>query len=147
MKVDAVDKDGKFINYLKPSGSVTGPGPNFEHFKLDVHKTGPGIYEGSFPLDDTGVYMLNLHYTDASGSVRSIPAGLSLGYSSEYEYNTTNLPLIEQMASLGGGSVLEPETNPFVHDLVATPSSFLRLKFVRSFYSAFRYLDSRWSRN
>ena len=124
VKVDAVDKDGKFINFLRPRGVVTGPAPDFKRREIELLQTGPGIYESTFPLERSGVYMMNLLYEGPDGTRRSIPAGLALGYSPEYEYTTTNLPLLEQTAAAGGGIVRDPDSNPFEHsaNLVATPS-------------------------
>ena len=122
IKVDAVDAQGNFINFLRPRGVVTGPGPDFQRQELELTQTGPGIYEADFPLSSTGVYMVNLLYNNADGTQGMIPAGLALGYSPEYEYTTMNLPLLEQIAAAGGGAIMEPAENPFVHDLKATPS-------------------------
>lgn len=120
VRVDAVDDEGKFINFLRPEGVVTGPQPDFERLPLELMQTAPGIYEGTFPLGNRGVYMINLTYERGDGTRGMLPAGLALGYSREYEYNRTNRGLLEQMASLGGGRVLDPEANPFDHSLPAS---------------------------
>jgi uncharacterized membrane protein/Mg-chelatase subunit ChlD len=122
VRIDAVDEDGKFVNFLRPQGVVTGPGPRFERQELSLNQTAPGIYEGDFPLDAQGVYMVNLAYTREDGSQGMLPAGLALGYSREYEYSSTNYPLLEQMAAMGGGKVLGVDDSPFEHTLVATPA-------------------------
>jgi uncharacterized membrane protein len=121
VRIDAVDEDGKFVNFLRPKGTSTGPGPEFARSDIDLVQTGPGIYEGSFPLGDRGIYMVNLMYAREDGSEGVIPTGLSLDYSREYEYNTTNLPLLEQSAADGGGKVLAGSENPFIHNLKASP--------------------------
>lgn len=122
VKIDAVDDRGRYINFLKPQGTVTGPPPDFARQEILLSQTAPGIYEGVFPLGERGVYMLNMTYSREDGSQGMIPAGLALNYSKEYEYNTTNLPLIEQWAAVGGGKVLKPTDNPFVHDLPMSES-------------------------
>ena len=66
--------------------------------------------------------MLNLTYDTAEGGEGMMIAGLALGYSREYEYNTSNIPLLEQVAAVGGGEIVAATANPFVHNLVATPS-------------------------
>ena len=119
VKIDAVDEQGRFVNFLRPKGTVTGPPPEFARHELDLMQTGPGIYESTFPLDERGVYMVNLTYAREDGSEGMIPTGLALGYSREYEYNTSNLPLLEQVASVGGGAVLSVSDNPFEHNLEA----------------------------
>ena len=119
VRIDAVDEQGKFVNFLRPQGVVTGPAPDFARVNLSLLQTAPGIYEGTFPLDDRGVYMVNLTYERGDGTQGMIPAGLALGYSREYEYNTTNRGLLEQIAAVGGGKVRDPYENVFEHNLVA----------------------------
>jgi len=119
VRIDAVDEQGKFVNFLRPRGVVTGPAPDFGRVNLSLLQTAPGIYEGAFPLDDRGVYMVHLMYERGDGGQGMIPAGLALGYSREYEYNTTNRGLLEQLAAVGGGKVRDPYENVFQHDLVA----------------------------
>lgn len=122
VRVDAVDDEGRFVNFLCPRGTVTGPAPQFSRQELHVTQTGPGIYEGTFPLHDRGVYMINMTYTRQDGSEGMIPTGLALDYSREYEYNTTNLPLLEQLAAFGGGRVRSSTDNPFEHSLESSPT-------------------------
>ena len=122
IRIDAVDDQGRFVNFLRPRGVVTGPAPDFARHEIDLVQTGPGIYEGAFPVSHRGVYMANITYVNADGSQGMLPTGLALGYSREYEYNTTNLPLLEQVATLGGGETVTGLDNPFEHNLEATPT-------------------------
>ena len=122
VKIDAVDEQGRFVNFLRPTAVVTGPAPDFARHEIDLMQTGPGIYDGRFPLNRRGVYMVNITYVGEDGSEGMIPTGLALGYSREYEYNTANVPLLEQIAAVGGGRVLGPSDNPFEHNLVASPT-------------------------
>jgi len=117
VKIDAVDEEGRFVNFLRPKGTVTGPPPDFARYELDLMQTGPGIYESTFPLDERGIYMVNLTYVGEDGTQGMIPTGLALGYSREYEYNTSNVPLLEQIASVGGGAILAASDSPFEHNL------------------------------
>jgi hypothetical protein len=66
--------------------------------------------------------MVNITYVGEDGSEGMIPTGLALGYSREYEYNTSNVPLLEQIAAVGGGRVVGPSDNPFEHNLEASPT-------------------------
>lgn len=117
VRIDAVDDQGKFVNFLRPQGVVTTPAPAFTRRELAITQTAPGIYEGTFPLDNSGVYMLNLTYERPDGSRGYLPAGLALGYSPEYERNTTNAALLAEFADTGGGLLRAPGDNPFAHDL------------------------------
>lgn len=121
VRIDAVDSDGKFINYLNPRGVVTGPGPDYDNAEIELRQTAPGIYEGDFPVNEAGVYMMNVLYNDAEGREGMLPAGLALGYSREYEYTETNAPFLDALARTGGGRVMQPDENPFEHTLEASP--------------------------
>ena len=120
VRIDAVNSEGRFVNFLRPRGVVTSPG--YERADLDISQTGPGIYEGVFPVSDSGVYMVNLTYAREDGSAGMVPTGLALDYSREYEYASTNLALLEDLAATGGGTTFGANANPFTHDLVASPT-------------------------
>ena len=122
VKIDAVDDQGRFVNFLRPRAVVSGPPPDFAQTQVDLLQTGPGIYEARFPVREKGIYMLNMVCTMPDGSERMIPAGLSLNYSKEYEYNTTNRALLEQLVDVSGGNLLTATDNPFQHDLETTPT-------------------------
>ncbi len=121
VRVDAVDEQGKFVNYLKPKAVVTGPGPEYKRTSLQLSQTRPGVYEAAFPVESTGAYMINLAYQNQEGNVSTLTTGLAAGYSREYEYVSTNGANLEKIAAAGGGRVLEKGDSPFVHDLIATP--------------------------
>ena len=122
VKIDAVDDQGRFVNFLRPHGVVSGPPPDFTRGEIDIMQTGPGVYEGRFPVSGRGVYMLNIMYARPDGSEGMMQAGLAMNYSKEYDYNTTNHALLEQLIDLGGGRSLAATANPFQHDLETTPT-------------------------
>ena len=121
VRIDAVDGSGNFINFLEPEGVVTGPGPEYAQTKLTLQQTEPGVYEDHFPLTASGVYMMNLQYTQADGTKGSIPTGLALSYSPEYNVSTTNVPLLQTLSGVSGSGLRDNTYNPFMHDMVATP--------------------------
>lgn len=121
LKIDAMDESGNYINFLKPRAIVTTP--EFESLDLVLTQTAPGLYEATFPADDSGVYLANIIYSREDGSTGMAPAGLAVDYSLEYIFNTPNRPLLEQLAHAGNGRVLgaTPE-NVFEHNLKASAS-------------------------
>lgn len=122
VKIDAVDHQGRFVNFLRPRAVVVGPAPEFTTYTLELSQTGPGIYETSFPVNHRGSYMINITYETETGSQAMIPAGLALSYSREYDFNNTNLPLLEQITDASGGKVVSATDNPFRHDLKSSPT-------------------------
>lgn len=125
VRIDAVDEEGRFVNFLRPEAVVVGPGPDFVRTPVQLTQSGPGIYEGAFPTTDSGVYMVNVSYETEEGARAMAPVGLALGYSREYTYTTTNQALLEELTALGGGRIRAPGEDPFQHDLprqaVVTP--------------------------
>jgi hypothetical protein len=92
-------------------------------------QTGPGHYEASFPLDQTGQYIANVavYETDAkTGKLASrglIHTGVSVPFSPEFRELSTNDALLRQMAEITNGRwlVLDPESDAiFSHDLPPT---------------------------
>ncbi|MEW6350627.1 MAG: VWA domain-containing protein [Thermodesulfobacteriota bacterium] len=122
IRVDAVDEQGRFVNFLKPRAVVAGPAPEFARHDVELTQTGPGIYEASFPLGSKGAYVINIAYSHADGSSGLLHGGLSLGYSREYEHHTTNLRLLNRIVATSGGRMLGPADNPFTHDLKIAPT-------------------------
>ncbi len=124
VRIDAVDEEGKFVNFLRPQAAYTVPGGGSEGNSNNVElvQTAPGIYEGAFPVEKSGAYMVNISYTDPEGRDVIVPTGLALGYSREYEYSSSNYPLLEKVAAAGVGRILTLNDNPFAHNLTVAPS-------------------------
>jgi uncharacterized membrane protein/Mg-chelatase subunit ChlD len=112
ISVEAVDSRGNYRNFLNLQSLVVSPKGGKQTIPLE--QTGPGHYEAVFPTKEVGAYLMNL--TDrASG--RSQALGLSVNYSPEYDDPEPNLNFLRRLAELGGGKILNPQTDsPFLHD-------------------------------
>ncbi|MGA3182700.1 MAG: glutamine amidotransferase [Verrucomicrobiota bacterium] len=112
ISVEAVDSRGNYRNFLNLQSLVVSPKGDKQTVRLE--QTGPGHYEAKFPTKDVGAYLLNL--TDRATG-RSQALGLSVNYSPEYDDPEPNLSLLRRLAELGGGKILDPQTDsPFLHD-------------------------------
>jgi hypothetical protein len=112
ISVEAVDALGNYRNFLNLESLVVSPKGDKQTVHLE--QTGPGHYEASFPTKDVGAYLMNL--TDRATG-RSQALGLSVNYSPEYDDPEPNLSLMRRLAEMGGGKILDPQTdNPFLHD-------------------------------
>jgi hypothetical protein len=110
--VEAIDAHGNYRNFLNLDTVVIDPKGRQQVVRLE--QTGPGHYETKFPTKEVGAYLMNLR---DRGSGRSQPLGLSVNYSPEYDDSEPNLNFLRRMAEMGGGKVLDPQTDsPFVHD-------------------------------
>jgi uncharacterized membrane protein len=112
ISVEAIDSQGHYRNFLNLQTLVVSP--KGEKQTLPLSQTGPGHYEATFPTREVGPYLMNLS-DRATG--RSQALGLSVNYSPEFDDAGPNLNLLRRLADLGGGKVLNPQTdNPFLHD-------------------------------
>jgi Ca-activated chloride channel family protein len=111
ISVEAVDDKGNYRNFLNLQTLVVSP--KGERQVLQLEQTGPGHYDAVFPTREVGAYLMNL--TDrATGQSQAL--GLSVNYSPEFDDSGPNLNLLQRLAELGGGKVLNPLTdNPFLH--------------------------------
>ncbi len=112
VSVEAIDAKGNYRNFLNLQTLVMSP--KGERQVLALQQTGPGHYEAVFPTKEVGPYLMNL--TDrATGQSQAL--GLSVNYSPEFDDSGPNLNLLRRLAELGGGKILDPDTdNPFLHD-------------------------------
>jgi Ca-activated chloride channel family protein len=112
VSVEAIDPDGHYRNFLNLQLLVVSP--KGEKQVLALEQTGPGHYDATFPTKEVGAYLMNL--TDR-GTSQSQALGLSVNYSPEFDDSGPNTSLLRHLAELGGGKVLDPDTdNPFSHD-------------------------------
>jgi uncharacterized membrane protein len=112
ISIEAVDSNGNYRNFLNLQTLVVSP--KGEKQVLQLEQTGPGHYDAVFPTREVGAYLMNL--TDrATGQSQAL--GLSVNYSPEFDDSGPNLNLLNRLAELVGGKVLNPQIdNPFLHD-------------------------------
>lgn len=119
--IDAVDRDGTFINFLKLNGRITDPDHNGSD--LVLRQTAPGRYEAPFDASDTGVSIINVGYRNPRTGAQGFEAtGVAVPYSAEFLTPGSDLPLMRDVASLGGGRILTGDTKrdtPFATSMPA----------------------------
>ncbi len=102
VRVEAVDQEGRYRNYLDLGGTVAGPGG--ESLEVELRQTGAGRYEGTFDANAPGPYLVTVGNGEgglvgSAGSIR--PSG------EELRGEGTNHALLAQLAALTGGEVRE----------------------------------------
>ncbi len=101
--VDAVEPDGRFENLLSLSALVQYPDGASELTELS--QTAPGHYTAEIPSTQEGGYLVTVYgETDVPQTY-----GFSVPYAPEYTQFETNAMLMEQVALLGGGAVLQED--------------------------------------
>lgn len=102
IQVNAVDLQGGFMNLSEMQARITDPKLGSQ--TVTLNQTGPGQYEGRFPILDNGNYFINVVAMSDDGSgveqVESAQAsGLAVSYSPEYRDLQPNTFLLSQLQS------------------------------------------------
>jgi uncharacterized membrane protein len=115
--LDAVTDDGEFINGLTPS--VTIVDSQGVSTTVGLNQVAPGQYTGLFEPGGEGAYVLRLVSSATEEQEEedylALTSGWVLGYSPEYAALDGDPGLMNHLANLGGGRVLEDPAEAFAH--------------------------------
>ncbi|MGE3539730.1 MAG: VWA domain-containing protein [Candidatus Tectimicrobiota bacterium] len=121
VQADVYDLHEHFVNALDLTGSRVLT-PQRQTLPVTMLPVAPGRYQGRFPVQGNGEYVLSLVGTQGGHILGSKTVGLSLPYSAEYLGLDTNESLLHLLAERTGGQVLrgdDPEAAAGL--LLATP--------------------------
>jgi uncharacterized membrane protein len=104
--LEAIDRDGNFVNFLSAEARVIGPGLDSE--RVPMQQVAPGRYEARFKAREVGQYIVNIAYQDQQGKRASQVAGAQVSYPPEYAELEPNEPLLARLSELTNG-VMNPE--------------------------------------
>jgi len=113
MTLDASHEEG-FLDYLHVEGSVYTPDGQTVHVRLK--QTAPGHYEDSIPASVPGNYVVALSPRRGTRQLAPVIGGASQSSSAEFRRFHSNEPLLERIAAITGGRVLDI-TQPKALDL------------------------------
>src|SRR5205823_10109919 len=113
--IEATDRH--YLNFLHTTASIVEPRGN-EH-QVDMPQVAPGRYQASYPVQDDGIYSLQVTQTDADGSVANQSGGFVVPYSPEYQAGGTDDNFLDTLARRTGGRLIHEPEQAFVHDLPA----------------------------
>ncbi len=106
--VEAFDPNGQRLNFADFQARASTPDGSGK--LVEVQQVGPGRYEGQFDTADAGAYVVNLQYrapgSDGEVLEGSAQAAITRPFADEFKALETNLPLLQQVASITGGRVL-----------------------------------------
>ncbi|MGB0767626.1 MAG: hypothetical protein ACPGYV_07930, partial [Phycisphaeraceae bacterium] len=100
-------RGASFGNNLRVAGSVEDPDGNLVNVNLE--QVGPGIYEARIPANQAGNYIVDLNMTGPDGEARRVIGGSSKPAGGELRNFQSNLALLQQIAEMTGGRVLDPD--------------------------------------
>jgi hypothetical protein len=97
--VEAADRH--YLNFLPTSASITDP-DGTQH-DLPLPQVAPGRYRASYPVEDDGIYSLQVTQTDADGSIANQSSGFVVPYSPEYRAAGIDDDFLDTLAKRTGG--------------------------------------------
>ncbi|MBX2853039.1 MAG: VWA domain-containing protein [Phycisphaeraceae bacterium] len=113
IRLDAADdvdfnasRGASFGNNLQVTGSVEDPDGNLINVTLE--QVGPGIYEARIPARQAGNYIVDLNMRSPDGEARRVIGGSSKAAGGELRNFQSNVALLQQIAEMTGGRVLDP---------------------------------------
>ncbi|MEM9415710.1 MAG: VWA domain-containing protein [Planctomycetota bacterium] len=95
-----------FGNDLDVRGAITRPDGSVSTVRLA--QVGPGLYEARVPAHEAGSYIADLVMTGRDGGRRRVIGGTSNQAGGELRTFTSNRAVLQEIADLTGGRVLDP---------------------------------------
>ena len=113
--IDTADEQGAFVNGLKTVAQLVKP--DLSLASLSLQQTAPGRYETTFPMSDTGSYLLKIRqsrFNDAGAEevINDYTRAVTVSYKPEYRHLAVNEGYLKEMASSTGAKF-----QPAVEDL------------------------------
>lgn len=116
--IDAVDDEGRFLNFLEYDASIISP--NFESKKIPFKQVAPGRYETEVPLESIGTHLITANARGPNGFQDFVSGGAAMSYSPEFRSSRSNDGLMQRIREIGNGRVLDETSNVFDHNLSST---------------------------
>ena len=104
MTLEAAREEG-FVDYLHVDGTVYTP--DGQSVAVRLRQTAPGRYEDSIPASVPGNYVVALSPRRGTRQLAPVIGGASQSASAEFRSFRSNEPLLERIAELTGGRVLD----------------------------------------
>jgi Mg-chelatase subunit ChlD len=121
IRLEAQDKDGHPLNYLKAAATIIAP--DLSSHQVDLEQTGAGQYQALVDLSQPGTYLVRLGANQGDQSLGMTTLGLVVPYSPEYKTTDTNLGILRELAQVTGGGLLGEPLAAFLHDLPSADSA------------------------
>jgi len=113
--VDATDRH--YLNFLPTTATIVDP--RGQEHEIQLPQVAPGRYVAMYPVEDDGIYSLQVRQTEADGSIANQSSGFVVPYSPEYSAGGTDENFLESLAKRTGGRLIHDPEQAFIHDLPA----------------------------
>jgi uncharacterized membrane protein/Mg-chelatase subunit ChlD len=117
IRLEAVDENDHPRNFLRVEANLIGP--DLEPVPIRLDQVGPGRYETSLNVSQTGTYLVRLGVSEGDQSLGQQTLGLVVPYSPEYRVSGTDLGFLEELARITGGARLNDMLETFLHNIPA----------------------------
>jgi uncharacterized membrane protein/Mg-chelatase subunit ChlD len=117
IELEAVDQDGYPFNFLDVVATLVDPDQSSREIRLS--QVGAGTYQTSVDLTKPGAYLVNVGAYDRQQPLSQQTFGLVVPYSPEYRQISADLPFLQQLARITGGSQLVEPAAAFIKNLPA----------------------------
>jgi len=110
VNVEAIDAEGKFIQFANIEGQVIAPDVSTD--ALELTQIGPGQYHGQFQAVASGSYVVNLRYKKlADDTTHFTQTTVTIPFAPEFRDLTDNAPLLAEVSEISGGRILGSDPN------------------------------------
>jgi Mg-chelatase subunit ChlD len=113
--VEAADRH--YLNFLPTTATVVDPSGDQQQIALP--QVAPGRYEASYPVQDDGIYALQVTQTEPDGNIANQSSGFVVPYSPEYRAAGTDENFLDTLAKRTGGRLIHDPEQALIHDLPA----------------------------
>jgi hypothetical protein len=117
---DIYDAQERFVHHLDLQGSRVLT-PSRQTLPIALKPIAPGRYQGRFPVQGNGEYILSLVGTQGDTTFGPKTVGLSLPYAAEYLGLNINYSLLTLLADRTGGEVLRADAITEAAELLFAP--------------------------
>jgi uncharacterized membrane protein len=110
INAEAVDEQGKFIQFANIDAQVISPDISAKTFELT--QTGPGEYSGQFEAVNPGSYIVNLRYKKIGEDAKNgtVVSAVTIPFAPEFRDLSDNMALLTEVSRISGGKILEWES-------------------------------------
>jgi uncharacterized membrane protein len=115
VSLEALDDANLPRNFLEVDASLIAPDLSTTPFSLE--QVGPGRYEALVPVDQTGAYLVQTNVREDGELLGQQVIGMVVPYSAEYRESGTDLALLNALAEITGGGLLNEPLAAFAHNL------------------------------
>lgn len=111
VNVEAIDDQGKFIQFSDIDGRVISP--DVEVDDIELVQVGPGQYSATFDAKGSGSYIVNMRYKKIGepDKVYITDTAVTIPFAPEFRDLSDNMPLLAQVSEMTNGRMLSSDPN------------------------------------